>query len=72
MRHDQQHTSARTARKRAPGQGEEHHQCQVPSELQQQGKRWVIGGDTSDGVQGCELLEGRRIVSNELKTKRGA
>ena len=50
-RHGQQHTSARKLRKRAQGQGAEHHRCQVPSVLQQQGKRWAIR-EGGDGVRG--------------------
>ena len=60
-------TSARKARKRAQGQGAQYHWCQVPSVLQQQGKRWGCDSATECEV---ELLDGGRIVSNILKTKR--
>ena len=47
-------TRAPEKRESAQGQGAEHHRCQVPSGLQQHGKRWAIreGGDNSDGVRG--------------------
>ena len=55
----------------AQGQGAEHHRCQVPSVLQQQGSAGPSEKVATPATE-CEveLLKGGRIVSNELKTKR--
>ena len=59
-------------RKCAQGQGEEHHRCLVPvyrSNRRSAGPSEKVATPATECK--VELLKGRRIVSNELKTKRG-
>ena len=67
MRHGQQHTSARKARKRAQGQGVEHHRCQVPKVQQQQEKREKVATPATECE--VELLEGRRTSAVNSRPK---